>query len=214
MGWLKRVFPALGERRDLARLTVREARLLAIDLEMTGLEPKKDHILSFGWVAISGLEIDLSTARHVLVKSDASVGQSATIHGLRRCDCADGVPLKEALQTLLKAVEGRVPLFHHAGLDSAFLKQALATCQLAPWQKLALDTLKIERQRLQNRGEVIPAQRLSLEGCRDAYRLPSAPGHNALEDALATAELFLAQVAAMRNPALPDQSLTLGDLGL
>jgi DNA polymerase-3 subunit epsilon len=38
---------------------------------------------------------------------------------------------------------------------------------------------------------------LTLAKCRERYHLPSYSNHNALSDAMATAELLLAQITAM-----------------
>ena len=41
---------------------VEQANFLVIDLELTGLNPKKDHIVSIGWVLIQQQEIVLGKA--------------------------------------------------------------------------------------------------------------------------------------------------------
>ena len=56
-------------------------RLLAVDLETTGLDPQRDEILSIGMVPVDGLSIVLSGARHMVVRGARSVGQSAVVHG-------------------------------------------------------------------------------------------------------------------------------------
>ena len=68
------------------------APLLAIDLEMTGLDPSTDAIVSIGWVPIDQGAIDLGGASEVGLAADTSrsVGHSATIHGIRDCDRVGG----------------------------------------------------------------------------------------------------------------------------
>lgn len=65
--------------------------LLAVDIETTGLDPARDHVLAIGWVPVDGESIDLGGARKVVLQADAEVGQSATIHGLTDDDLAEGV---------------------------------------------------------------------------------------------------------------------------
>ena len=57
-----------------------------------------------------------------------------------------------------------------------------------------IDTLKIEQKKLQHRQQSIETSQLRLFNIRTRYNLPRYKAHNALEDAIATAELFLAMV--------------------
>jgi DNA polymerase-3 subunit epsilon len=91
-------------------------------------------------------------------------------------------------------------VFHHAGLDVAFLRKACeAWAGVAP-PFAVLDTLQIELG-LRKRREV-PVQQgdLQLGRLRSVYNLPRYTAHNAMTDAIATAELLMA-VAARLNPA-------------
>ncbi|MEL6178127.1 MAG: exonuclease domain-containing protein, partial [Myxococcota bacterium] len=74
-----------------------KARLLALDLEMTGLDAKRDAIVSIGFVPVDGRTIVMSGARRFLVQVEGSVGHSATIHGIRDVDLQRGaMPLTQA----------------------------------------------------------------------------------------------------------------------
>ena len=55
-----------------------------------------------------------------------------------------------------------------------------------------VDTLLQEEALLRRREQAIKAGDLRLQACRDRYNLPHFHGHNALVDAIATAELLLA----------------------
>ena len=57
-----------------------------------------------------------------------------------------------------------------------------------------IDTLQMEQRMMSRQGKVPPKNGLRLASCRTRYNLPDYPGHNALVDALATAELLLAQL--------------------
>ena len=63
--------------------------------------------------------------------------------------------------------------------------------------KPVVDTLTIEHQRHSRTGGVgvTEAGALRLGAARERYGLPRYPAHDALTDAIAAAELFLAQVA-------------------
>jgi DNA polymerase-3 subunit epsilon len=71
-----------------------------------------------------------------------------------------------------------------------------------------VDTLVREHKLLNRREVPIKSGDLRLQACRDRYNLPPYPAHNALLDALATAELLIAH-AKHRSAG---QKLSLGEL--
>jgi len=100
---------------------------LALDLETTGLDPRRDHVLALGWVPVIDGEVVLRDAREVLVRPPVgvSVGESANIHGLTDDGLEDASGLRDALPELLEALRGRVLVAHHAPLELGFLTQAV-----------------------------------------------------------------------------------------
>ena len=174
-----------------------EAEYLVADLEMTGLDPRRDHILSIGFVPIIQRRIRLEDACHMLVASRLGVGQSATIHGIHDNELSNALPLARALERFIEALCGRVLILHCAAVDLAFIQPACKQGFDLPLLTPLVDTLKLEQKRLAARGRLdqLPRDGLRLAECRARYHLPRYPAHNALTDALATAELFLAQAA-------------------
>ena len=55
-----------------------------------------------------------------------------------------------------------------------------------------LDTLKIERRKIQQMQQHTQPDGLRLFNFREKYNLPCYKAHNAMQDAISTAELFLA----------------------
>lgn len=176
-------------------LPVELAPLLAIDLEMTGLDPDRDEIISIGWVPIDAGAINLGGAQdHRLARSEReTVGNSATIHGLRDCDLADAKAPDVALRALLAALAGRVAVFHHAPLDLAFLQRALSSRLRTAWPAPTIDTLAWHRRRLRMSGTQHGNGNAStLEAACRRHGLVARSQHDALADALSCAELALA----------------------
>lgn len=186
----------------------RDCRLLACDAEMSGLDPARAELLSLGWVVLDRGAIQLDSAEHHLVQSTHSVGQSAAIHQLRDCDLADARPFALVAQDFLTAAAGSVLVFHHATLDLAFLDQACRQWFQSPLLLPFVDTMAVEQAVLSRRDQPSRAGELRLQACRDRYNLPHFHGHNALLDALATAELLIA-LASHRSAG---HELTLGQL--
>jgi DNA polymerase-3 subunit epsilon len=165
---------------------------LVCDAEMSSLAVAEGELLSLGWVAIEAGAIVLASAAHHLVAASRTVGQSAGIHQLRDCDLQGAEPESLVLERLCESARGRILVFHHAPLDLAYLDRASRRSFGAPLLLPTLDTLALERQRLERQGTLPPRGGLTLAACRRRYHLPDYPAHNALMDALATAELLLA----------------------
>ncbi|WLD57929.1 exonuclease domain-containing protein [Salinispirillum sp. LH 10-3-1] len=175
--------------------------LLAIDLEMSGLNPKTDRILSLGCVPITQDGIPLGQAQHWLFRCPESVAQSATIHHLRDCDLHNGgADPEQVLPELLQRLKGHVLVTHGGDIDADFLNQAHLRYWGQRWRPTRMDTQDFARRRLGS--EHLPtANNLSLRHCRQHYHLPAWRAHHALSDAIATAELFQAQL----QDAFPEQ---------
>ena len=174
--------------------------VISVDLELTGLDAMKNHIIAIGWTQVDQGRIRFGSNRHIMVNTKQSVGDSAAIHELMDNEVAEGVPLETGLQALFEAAVGRVWLFHHAGLDVAFLQQAcLGWAGIAP-PFAVLDTLQMELAMRRRRDQLVKQGDLQLTALRSHYHLPRYTAHNALIDAFATAELMLA-IASRIDPS-------------
>jgi DNA polymerase-3 subunit epsilon len=172
----------------------RETDFLVVDTETSSLDPSTGELLSIGWVVIRQGRILMDSAEHYLLKSQRSVGVSATIHQIRDCELDDGLTHSEIMKRLLYVAKNKVLVFHHAPLDMAFLNRSSRAVYGMPLLWPALDTLQIEKHILEKKQIPLGKSVLRLASCRARYNLPSYPAHNALVDALATAELLLAQI--------------------
>jgi DNA polymerase-3 subunit epsilon len=175
--------------------------LIAVDLELTGLDKNEDHIIAMGWTHIDRGRIQLGSNQHLLISSAQSVGSSAAIHELMDSEVAQGQAIEDGLEALFRAAWGRVWVFHHAGLDVSFLKKACANWARVVPGFIVLDTMRIEYRQRKRREVPVKHGDLQLGRIRSLYGLPRYTAHNALNDALATAELMLAIAASMESEA-------------
>lgn len=171
------------------------APLLAVDLETTGLDPRRDQILSVGFVPVDGDVIDLSGAREIVVHADGEVGQSAVVHGLTDDIVAAGRPLPEVLDEVLAALTGRALLAHYATIEQDFLDAACRRIYGGSLPLRVVDTMDLQRRLTANPYDNPRGGTLRLGASREAHGLPVYHAHAALTDALACAELYLAQRA-------------------
>lgn len=165
---------------------------LVVDLEMSSLDVNTGEILSIGWIVVTNGNIQLNSAEHHVIHSNKGVGQSATIHQLRDCEVNQGLSITQISARFLQMASGKVLVFHHASLDMAFLNKASKEINGSPLLLPASDTLILEKEKLLRKHNHIAQGELRLAACRDRYNLPLYPAHNALMDAVATAELFIA----------------------
>lgn len=169
---------------------------LAVDLETTGLNAEHDAIVSIGYVALQGNRIVLEGAGHRVVQNEAPLTErSVTIHGITDDQVAAGMPLAEALTLLLQQLAGKVMVAHHAEVEFNFLRAACRRVFGGEFLVPVVDTQWLAQRRLERRQQPWRAGELRLWRLREHYHLPRYPAHNALSDALASAELFLAQLA-------------------
>lgn len=172
-----------------------DCSLLCLDLETTSLEADAGEIASIGWVAIERGAVVLASAEHYRVRLRGEVGQSAIYHEMTDEMVASGVEEAWMVERLCQVAAGRVVVFHHAALDMAFLNALCLRLAGVPFLVPVIDTMELERRSLSRTGLPPKRQSLRLFSCRERYNLPLYPAHDALSDALATAELLLAQVA-------------------
>ncbi|WP_117234896.1 3'-5' exonuclease [Vibrio maerlii] len=171
-----------------------ELEYIVVDLETTGLDSERDIILSIGWVTVSGERIDLAGAHHIYIDDSSQINpETAVINHITPQMLEDGVPIHDAMSSFLEAARGKVLVAHACVVESQFFRQYLALNYSAPeFPLLWVDTMCIEKKLAQalNQADEID---VSLWATRHRYGLPEYHGHNALTDAVATAELLLAQ---------------------
>jgi len=184
-----------------------DTRFLVLDCEMSGLSSEKNQLLSIGWVMIERSRIINSSAKHLLIHADRGAGESSKIHGLFDSNIAGASGVAAVLMLLMKQVPGAVLVFHHATLDMRFLQKATIDIFRYPLLFSYVDTMEIEKRRIHLQGK---SMGLRLGQCRSRYGLPAGSQHDALADAQATAELFLAQASYLGK----QENLNLSDLSV
>lgn len=183
--------PFVDSRQDYRRVC-----FLALDLETTGLNSERDHILSVGTVEIRGDTIDLATARHDLVRSTQALPEkSVVIHRITDDVSARGDTIGDIIEILLQRLAGKVLLAHHARIEIGFLGAACRRLFHGDLLVPVVDTQWLAHRQLKQRNAVFSGEDLRLAALRARYHLPRYPAHNALSDAIAAGELFLAQAA-------------------
>lgn len=181
----------------------REATYSVVDLELTGLDPSQDEIVSFAAVTVTAGRIRLRDSLHRIVQPLRMPDpDTIRIHGLREQDLAAAPRIDQVLGDLIDALTGRVLVAHGAAVETGFLRPALASRGLE-LRNPVIDTagLALELWRLRGEpplraaGDQSPAAAVSSPGLPELARalgLPVHRPHHADGDALTTAQVFLA----------------------
>ena len=167
---------------------------IVLDLETTGLDSEKDIMLSMGWLEISQGFIDLNTSQHMYLNDDLNVkAETAVINHITPQMLSEGISIKEAMTAFLKAAKGKIMVAHGCMVEKNFINHyLLKTYGVQDPPLIWLDTLGIEK-KLENSVTREHSNDFTLSGTRERYHLPEYNGHNALADAISTAELLLVQ---------------------
>jgi len=183
--------------------------ILSVDFETTGLHAVNDKLLSVGFIDIKQQQISLKDSYHQIIKTkDDLSAENVIIHQITDQQKEQGAPLKEVVEALLQALAGKVMLVHFARIERQFLQQAcLELYGIAPPFPM-IDTLMLAKRQLDKKDVAYDPSELRLSALRQKEGLPNHFAHNALNDAIATAELLMVQVSNMSE----NHQLTLQDL--
>jgi DNA polymerase-3 subunit epsilon len=159
----------------------------SLDFETTGLDYGRDAVVSFGVVPVRGGRIVLAEAvRELVVPEVPPSPTSMKIHRILPQDLADALPLDDARERLREALEGRFLLAWYADVEIAFLRRIFGG-RAWSWRRRTVDVrdLVIELEQVRRNA------RFTLAAVAQRYGVPVTDPHEALDDALVAAQLFL-----------------------
>ena len=202
----------LDVHRPAKQNLINDSNLIAVDFETTGLNATKDEIISMGFCPIQDGIIRLADCVHIIIKTgQVLTSENVAIHGLTDDVLEQGVSQKQALFKFIELTKGKVIVAHHHSIERSFL-QTLSKQILGINIPLSfIDSFEFAKLRMQRRQQTITSESLRLFNLRRKQGLPNYKAHNALEDAISTAELYLAQKASL---GLAEEKIYLKDMGL
>ena len=169
--------------------------IVSLDFETTGMDIEKDKVVSVGLVGITKLSINLQSSYHQLINTNSKLPEtSVVIHQITDNQLANGINIETALPVLLKKLSGKVMLAHNAKVELGFIKKMCQELYGTEFLIPSIDTQYLARRSFERQGLAYKNNELRLYNLRQSYNMPAYKAHNALMDAIATAELFLAMV--------------------
>jgi DNA polymerase-3 subunit epsilon len=194
-----------------AQTPLRELSFMALDFETTGMNARRDGIVSIGMVPFTLERIRPSAGHYWLVKPAGVLNVSSIeIHRITHSEVANAPDLDAILGEVLDALSGHVLVVHFRNIERPFLDTAVMGRRGEHCLFPLIDTMTIEaisiRQGMMARLRRFlgfPQESIRLANSRQRYGLPDYASHHAKVDAMATAEHFQAQVARHYSPDTP-----------
>jgi len=165
--------------------------VVVFDCETTGLNPKIDDIISIGAVKIKGNKILTNKAIHLFVKQDKQINhESITIHQIRHCDLDCAISIEEAIEKFLYYIGNRKLVGYYLEFDVAMINK-----YIKPMFGITLPNKKEEVSAIYYDKKIVTIPQgnidLSFDRILEDLALPKLQAHDALNDAVMTAMMYL-----------------------
>ena len=184
-------------------------RFVALDSETTGLNPRRDKLITIGAVAVQDGEIRLEDSFEVMIRMAYNTG-SVTVHGITRDEASSGMEEPEAIARFLAYLRDGVIVGHHIGHDIEALNCACERHFQFTLRNRSLDTMDLTLH-LNDDGAFAGktmADGFSLDALCTMFGVAPHDRHTAGGDAFITAQVFLRLLRAARRAG----RITLGSL--
>jgi DNA polymerase III subunit epsilon len=178
---------------------------VVLDTELTGLNPSTDEIISIGAVRIRELRIAVGENFFCYVRPAGAMPKDSTlVHQITPDQIENAPGLAEVLPEFVEFCGQAVIVGHFVQLDLGFLNRATKKVLGGVLVNPALDTMKLAQayhgyQQDAHFDGAYTRVSLNLTHLAQRYGLPLFAKHDALEDALQTAYLFLFLTRRLRN---------------
>lgn len=211
MRWFKKtVYPEFWNTyaahfKNTQETDINAIRFVVFDTETTGLDIKKDRILSIGSVGIQENIIKVADSFECYLNQQTYNSKSAKIHGILQEGHHEKIDEKEAVIQFLNHIKNAVLIAHHAAFDVAVMNASLKRLKLPKLKNVVLDTGHLYNKTGLNRSV---KTHFSLDELSKQFNIPQHDRHTALGDAYITALLFLKLVSNLKVK----KNITLNDL--
>ncbi len=162
-------------------------RAIVVDVEASGLNLFRDRLIAVGAVGIRDSRIDYADSFRAVLRQDiASEDANILLHGISGTEQTGGEPPVEALLRFLEFC-GKAPLVgYHSSFDETMLDKAMRRYLGLAFKRSWLDLSWLAPALLPERAKSCK----SLDAWLEAFGIANVKRHDALADALATAQLL------------------------
>ena len=170
---------------------------VCFDTELTGLNPRRDTIVSIGAVRIRDLRIVAGDNFFTYVHPNRDLPKDSTlIHHITPEQIENAPKLSSVLPAFVEFCGEALLVGHYVNLDMAFINKALRSLMGGVLHNPCVDSMRLaqafhEHRRRTYHGRPIATASYNLTHLAEEFDLPRFAKHDAMEDALQTAYLFL-----------------------
>jgi DNA polymerase-3 subunit epsilon len=181
---------------------ITEVRYVAIDTELTGLNERKDSIISIGAVRMTGTKIELGSTFHELIKPESKFKPtSVVVHGITPSDVLEKPNVDAILTDFLEFCGSDVLIGHCIAIDLSFVNKEMKRVFGTSVSNPVIDTYNVYTW-LQTKVTVgpyssSPLKDSSLYEIAKRFNIPVRGAHDALMDAFIAAQLFQRFIPAL-----------------
>lgn len=182
-----------------------EAVYVVFDTELTGLNLKKDSIVSIGALKVFGTRIDIGNPYYRIIEPQSKLtGQSVIIHGITPTEASECPKIDKLLPEFIDFCGNGIIVGHFVTIDLAFLNKEMTRLFGLSLQNPAVDTYVLYRW-IRNQQENICAfhdgikEDVDLLTLAQKYSIAISEAHNALNDAFVTAQLLQRLIAELHS---------------
>lgn len=174
---------------------ITDARYVVVDTELTGLNEKRDSIVSIGAVRMAGGRIDVGTSFYRLVSPESELSaKSVVIHEITPSDVVEMPDIDTVLREFTEFCADDILIGHFVSIDLEFINREMLRTRGAALANRVVDTFSIyEWLRKWSRSRAREDSRqmsFRLYDIVKEFGIPVNGAHNALMDAFITAQLF------------------------
>lgn len=209
----KKKAPKTDEHRPIA-----DARFVVIDTELTGLDERKDSIVSMAAIRMVGGRIDFEDVFYRLVSPEAALtAESVIIHGITPSDVHEKPDINTVLREFLEFCGDDIIVGHCVGIDLAFINREMKRVFGAPLGNPVVDTSAlyewIRKRDLSERPLPYAFSDSGLFEIAAYFDIPVNGAHNAAMDAFITAQIFQRFIPRLVSGGVADtgELLSLGN---
>jgi DNA polymerase-3 subunit epsilon len=162
-------------------------RFVVFDTETTGLDVRRDVILSIGAVAIYGNSIVVKDYLEIFLDQNVFKTESVPIHGILKEGKEEKQTERDAVSQFLDYIKDAILVGHHVRFDIKMINTALQRMGLGKLKNRSMDT-DLMYQKFKG---LQADQRISLDELCRVFKVPKSDRHTAVGDAFITALVFL-----------------------
>lgn len=176
-------------------------RCVVVDVETSGLNLMEDRLISIGAVAMANGQISLGDSFSVVLQQPTvSHKENILLHGIGAEAQTEGVAAADALLDFLDYLRKDPLIAFHVTFDQTMIRRAMRQYLGISFKHSWLDMAYV----MPALNSVLAARHHTLDGWIEHFGIRNDARHNALADALATAQLFQVALAQARKKNITD----------